>query len=55
MFSSWKSQVNHHEITPEIYIEISQVMIFVMSEQLASWVPSLYREASLEDVQQGRR
>ncbi|CAK9053743.1 Anoctamin-8 (Transmembrane protein 16H) [Durusdinium trenchii] len=34
---------------------ITNVMIFVMSEQLASWTPSLYREASLEDVQQGRR
>ncbi|CAK9033104.1 unnamed protein product [Durusdinium trenchii] len=33
---------------------ITNVMIFVMSEQLASWTPSLYREASLEDVQQGR-
>ena len=37
----------------EIHGESSQVMIFVMSEQLASWVPSLYREARLEDVQQG--
>ena len=41
--------------SPQTSIEISQVMIFVMSEQLASWVPSLYREASLEDVQQGQR
>lgn len=29
-------------------------MIFVMSEQLAAWVPSLYREANADDVRQGR-
>eukprot|EP00434_Breviolum_minutum_P024335 symbB.v1.2.021490.t1/scaffold1806.1/size131321/5 len=33
---------------------ITNIMIFVMSEQLASWVPSLYREASVDDVHQGR-
>ncbi|CAJ1396036.1 unnamed protein product [Effrenium voratum] len=33
---------------------LTNVMIFSMSEQLASWAPWLYKEASFEDVRAGR-
>ena len=31
-----------------------QVLLFCMSEQLASWVPHLYRGATEKDVRKGR-